>query len=163
MQKVGFCSLVVVVIGLLCFCQRSRPTIMGLPCYTAGSKTKVHTVTQTHMKNYQHLKDTVFQLPHAPIHRVLKRPEHLTYVGIYTDDSLASIKDSLSIHSYLTKQRTDSLGFHCMLDNEGQKAYIFITAGKEGPLLFLNRGKSDTVISNAFMNKQYYAKRLACD
>lgn len=136
---------------------------MGLPCYTTDSKTTVHTVTRKYMKNYQHLKDTVFKLPHAPIHRFLKRPNRLTYVGIYTDDSLRYIKDSLSNHNYLTKQRSDSLGFHCMLDKDGKKAYVFLTPGESGPLLFLNCWKSDSIANRAFMNKQYYATRLACD
>jgi hypothetical protein len=163
MQKSAFCFLFIVIGILLSFCQRSKPTVMGLPCYNLDSRSKVTTLTQQHLTNYQHLKDTIFKLPHAPIHRCLKGSDHLTYVGLYTDDSLASVKDSLSENPYLIKQRTDTLGFHCMLNNEGEKAYLFLTNGEAGPLLFLNRGTSDSVAKKAFMNKHYYARRLQCD
>ncbi len=143
-------------------CQRSRPTIMGLPCYQKGEGTKVKKLTNNQMTNYQKLKDSVFRLPHAALHRCLEAPQSQTYVGIYTDDSFKTVQQKFKSHPLIRKQRTDTLGFHGLLRSKGDLGYIFLTKGRAGPVLFLTQGATSQKTQALFENRNYYASKLEC-
>ena len=148
---------------LLTSCGRNSKKIIGVECFNTDKKQTFKQITNQNLIHYNTLKDSIFNLPHAPLHKVLSSPNYKTYVGMYYKVSVNAVQDSLSNSAFLIKQRKDTLGYHYLLNNKNRAAYAFLKPSeKASPLIFLKISNDKHILEQLYARENYYAEKLRC-
>lgn len=144
-------------------CQNSDKKIIGLDCFQKGKKQAFQAINNDKMKRYRHLKDSIFKLPHAPLHKSLKGPQTMTFIGIYNNKAYDSLKAQLKGLKSLQRSRLDSLGFHGLLKTSKEEAYVFIKPTDRNPLLFLVDHNQQGKAQGIFKEEDYFTRKISCN
>lgn len=156
-------SAFIVIISVTGCINNQNNKLIGVDCFELPEKHKFNRVNEEELKQYNRLKDSVFKIPHAPLHKVIVGPANKTFVGLYHRNNPDSIAQKLSKNPYKTDQRQDTLGYHYLFRKEQNMAYSFLYNNPKGQmLLFLNISSKPETIKELFTDKAYYPKQLDC-
>ncbi len=138
--------------------------ILGVECFENPDSQHFSKIGKQEINQYNLIKDSVFKLPHAPLHKVITAPKHKTFVGLYHNRKPSSVKQKLSESTYRMDQKKDTLGHHFLLKKNERMAYAFFYQNqKEQLLIFLNISKDPDTLKRLFTDSNYYHKQLACE
>lgn len=114
-------------------------------------------------QHYKNLKDSIYLLPHLPLHKHLRSSGMQTYIGLGYQKSFEDLCDSILNNPNVVDSRQDSIGHHYMLKTKERSAYLMLKNTSKYPLLFINISEGHQNLNNLFYNKTFYKGRFKCD